>query len=187
MTDAPHPAVAIRGVTKRYGDIVACDGVDLDLHRGEVHGILGENGAGKSTLMRILIGLVEPDAGEIKIDGRPRRITDPQTAAALGIGMVHQHFSLVVSDPAAASATTTRIGSEPPPSDVAAAATMTSPGRTGTMLSTSGAPNTTSISSHHDTTQSSAIDQTRAIGDAPERTGGITPRFPPWSSETPWR
>ena len=95
MTDAPHPAVAIRGVTKRYGDIVACDGVDLDLHRGEVHGILGENGAGKSTLMRILIGLVEPDAGEIKIDGTPQRITDPQTAAALGIGMVHQHFSLV--------------------------------------------------------------------------------------------
>ena len=67
--DRLHPAVAIRNVTKRYGHIVACDGVDLDLHRGEVHGILGENGAGKSTLMRILIGLVVPDVGEIRIDG----------------------------------------------------------------------------------------------------------------------
>ena len=93
--DRPHPAVAIRNVTKRYGDVVACDGVDLDLQRGQVHGILGENGAGKSTLMRILIGLVIPDSGEIAIDGRVQRITDPQTAAALGIGMVHQHFSLV--------------------------------------------------------------------------------------------
>ena len=95
MTNTPTPAVAIRNVTKRYGDIVACDGIDLDLRRGEVHGILGENGAGKSTLMRILIGLVTPDSGEIAIDGSPRRISDPQTAAALGIGMVHQHFSLV--------------------------------------------------------------------------------------------
>jgi general nucleoside transport system ATP-binding protein len=95
VIDAPHPAVAIRNVTKRYGEILACDGVDLDLHRGEVHGILGENGAGKSTLMRILIGLVTPDSGEIAIDGTVRRITDPQTAAELGVGMVHQHFSLV--------------------------------------------------------------------------------------------
>ena len=93
--DRLHPAVAIRNVTKRYGHVVACDGVDLDLHRGEVHGILGENGAGKSTLMRILIGLVSPDSGEIRIDGARQEITDPQTAAALGIGMVHQHFSLV--------------------------------------------------------------------------------------------
>ena len=93
--DRPHPAVAIRNVTKRYGDIVACDDIDLDLHRGEVHGILGENGAGKSTLMRILIGLVAPDSGEIAIDGTVQRIADPQTAAALGVGMVHQHFSLV--------------------------------------------------------------------------------------------
>ena len=95
MKDAPHPAVAIRNVTKRYGEIVACDGIDLDLHRSEVHGILGENGAGKSTLMRILIGLVAPDSGEIAIDGTVQRITDPQTAASLGVGMVHQHFSLV--------------------------------------------------------------------------------------------
>jgi simple sugar transport system ATP-binding protein len=93
--DRPPPAVALRGITKRYGDIVACDGIDLDLHHAEVHGILGENGAGKSTLMRILIGLVTPDGGEIAIDGALQRIADPLTAAALGIGMVHQHFSLV--------------------------------------------------------------------------------------------
>jgi simple sugar transport system ATP-binding protein len=93
--DRPPPAVALRGITKRYGDIVACDRIDLDLHRAEVHGILGENGAGKSTLMRILIGLVTPDRGDISIDGAPQHIADPLTAATLGIGMVHQHFSLV--------------------------------------------------------------------------------------------
>jgi simple sugar transport system ATP-binding protein len=60
-----------------------------------VHGVLGENGAGKSTLMRILIGLVSPDRGTISIDGKAQHVADPQTAAALGIGMVHQHFSLV--------------------------------------------------------------------------------------------
>ncbi len=67
----------------------------LDLHRGRVHGVLGENGAGKSTLMRILIGLTTPDAGHLEIDGEHRHIGDPLAAAALGIAMVHQHFSLV--------------------------------------------------------------------------------------------
>jgi simple sugar transport system ATP-binding protein len=95
IADRPPPAVAVRGITKRFGDIVACDGIDLDLHRGHVHGVLGENGAGKSTLMRILIGLVTPDRGTVSIDGSERHIADPQAAAALGIGMVHQHFSLV--------------------------------------------------------------------------------------------
>ena len=74
---------------------MACDGVDLTLRAGQVHGVLGENGAGKSTLMKVLIGLVQPDEGRVLLDGVPRRIPDPQTAAALGIGMVHQHFSLV--------------------------------------------------------------------------------------------
>ena len=89
------PAISVRGITKRYGDVVACDSIDLDLHQGEIHGLLGENGAGKSTLMKILIGLVEPDQGRIDVHGRPESITDPRRAAALGIGMVHQHFSLV--------------------------------------------------------------------------------------------
>ena len=91
----PAPAVELSGITKRFGGVTACDGVDLSLHRGMIHGILGENGAGKSTLMKMLIGLVLPDAGEIRIDGRPCQIHDPLTAASLGFGMVHQHFSLV--------------------------------------------------------------------------------------------
>ncbi len=89
------PAVELTGITKRFGAVVACDRVDLSLHRGQVHGILGENGAGKSTLMKVLIGLVVPDAGTIAIDGERCQIRDPLDAADRGIGMVHQHFSLV--------------------------------------------------------------------------------------------
>jgi simple sugar transport system ATP-binding protein len=89
------PAVELIGITKRFGQVTACDGVDLALHRGHVHGILGENGAGKSTLMKVLIGLVLPDAGQIRLHGVPVQIVDPIDAAARGIGMVHQHLSLV--------------------------------------------------------------------------------------------
>ena len=93
--DSLNPAVRLRGIEKRFGSIVACDRVDLTLQRGTIHGILGENGAGKSTLMRVLIGLVLPDGGHIEINGVRQRIDDPLAAAELGIGMVHQHFSLV--------------------------------------------------------------------------------------------
>jgi len=93
--DGFAPAVELRDITKRYGSVTACDGVDLVLRRGRIHGILGENGAGKSTLMKMLIGLVLPDEGSIRIDGTPQRINSPLDAATLGIGMVHQHFSLV--------------------------------------------------------------------------------------------
>ncbi|MEZ5175045.1 MAG: ABC transporter ATP-binding protein [Acidimicrobiia bacterium] len=82
-------------MTKRFGPTVACDQVDFSLRRGEIHGILGENGAGKSTLMRMPMGLVLPDEGTITIDGSEQFITDPKAAAELGIGMVHQHYSLV--------------------------------------------------------------------------------------------
>lgn len=94
-TAAPTPAVELQSVTKSFGAVVACDSVDLVLQRGKIHGILGENGAGKSTLMKILIGLVLPEQGRILIDGQPQQIRDPLDAASLGIGMVHQHFSLV--------------------------------------------------------------------------------------------
>jgi len=82
-------------VTKRYGSVTACDSVDLELERGRIHGVLGENGAGKSTLMKIMIGLVVPDAGTITVHGDRVNLRDPIDAAKHGIGMVHQHFSLV--------------------------------------------------------------------------------------------
>ncbi|MBI4883707.1 MAG: ABC transporter ATP-binding protein [Actinobacteria bacterium] len=89
------PAVELIGITKHFGQIVACDRVNLTLRRGQIHGVLGENGAGKSTLMKVLIGLVLPDAGEVRLHGRTVQITDPVNASAHGIAMVHQHFSLV--------------------------------------------------------------------------------------------
>lgn len=89
------PAVQMRGVTKRFGGVTACRDVNLSLHEGEIHGILGENGAGKSTLMRMLMGMLQPDAGSIAIDGEVRRFKAPAEAAKWGIGMVHQQFSLV--------------------------------------------------------------------------------------------
>ena len=89
------PAVRLSSISKSFGAIVACDQVDLTLWRGRIHGILGENGAGKSTLMKVLIGLVLPDGGTIEVDGERCQIRDPHDAAARGIGMVHQHFSLV--------------------------------------------------------------------------------------------
>jgi general nucleoside transport system ATP-binding protein len=85
----------LQGITKSYGSVVACDAVDLAVSQGEIHGLLGENGAGKSTLMKILLGLVHRDAGVIMHGGVPAEISNPQTAAALGFGMVHQHFSLI--------------------------------------------------------------------------------------------
>jgi simple sugar transport system ATP-binding protein len=94
MDDDPR-VLELRGMSKRFGSVVACDDVSLDLRRGEIHAILGENGAGKSTLMRMVIGLILPDSGTIFIDGDPCRIPDPVDAAEHGIGMVHQHYSLV--------------------------------------------------------------------------------------------
>jgi len=85
----------MRGIVKRFGDLVANDGVDFTLASGTIHALLGENGAGKTTLMRILYGLALPDAGEILVDGRRVEIRSPSDAIAAGIGMVTQHFSLV--------------------------------------------------------------------------------------------
>jgi len=89
------PALELRGITKRFPGVVANDGIDFDLRRGEVHALLGENGAGKSTLMNILYGLYRPDEGEIRINGAPVTMGSPKEAIEAGIGMVHQHFMLI--------------------------------------------------------------------------------------------
>jgi general nucleoside transport system ATP-binding protein len=89
---AAPAAIECRGVHKRFGTIRANDGVDLMVAHSTVHGVIGENGAGKSTLMALLYGHFPPDAGEIRIRGRPVRLRSPKDAIAAGIGMVHQHF-----------------------------------------------------------------------------------------------
>ncbi|MCR5346651.1 MAG: ABC transporter ATP-binding protein [Fretibacterium sp.] len=87
--------VEMRGITRRFPGITACDGVSIQIRKGEIYAILGENGAGKSTLMSMLFGMIEPDEGEIYIRGKRERIDSPRRATQLSIGMVHQHFCLV--------------------------------------------------------------------------------------------
>ncbi len=91
------PAVVGRGVTKRFGELLANDRVDITFSLGEIHAVLGENGAGKSTLMNILAGVCEPDAGEVRLFGRAVHFRNPREAIRAGIGMVHQHFALIPS------------------------------------------------------------------------------------------
>src|SRR5271155_4353529 len=94
MLPGACPAVELRGLTKRFGDVVANDGVNLQVQAGSIHGLIGENGAGKSTAMKILYGMFKPDAGEIFVRGECCVWTSPSAAIARGIGMVHQHFML---------------------------------------------------------------------------------------------
>ena len=88
-------AVEMLHITKRFPGIIANDDITLQLRKGEIHALLGENGAGKSTLMSVLFGLYQPEEGIIKINGKEVKISDPNDANDLGIGMVHQHFKLV--------------------------------------------------------------------------------------------
>ena len=91
------PRLSVSHLSKRFGALVANDDVSLAVAPGELHCLLGENGAGKSTFSACLYGLLEPDAGEIEVDGRQVELSRPARAIAAGIGMVHQHFVLVPS------------------------------------------------------------------------------------------
>src|SRR5581483_9965937 len=93
MTDGT-PAVELRELTRKFGNVLANDGVNLRVQAGTIHGVIGENGAGKSTAMKMLYGIFRPDSGEIFVHGKKCVWTSPATAIAAGIGMVHQHFML---------------------------------------------------------------------------------------------
>ena len=86
--------VQMRNISKRFPGVVALDGVDFSIPRGEIHALLGENGAGKSTLMKILSGMYQPSSGEILIDGKLVEIANPKDALKYDIGMVYQQFTL---------------------------------------------------------------------------------------------
>jgi len=88
-------SLELKGITKKFGSLVANDQINLKVEKGEIHAILGENGAGKSTLMNIVYGLLEADSGSIFVDGKEVAIKEPSDALNFGIGMVHQHFMLV--------------------------------------------------------------------------------------------
>lgn len=89
------PVIEMKKIVKKFGDFVANDGINLTVHAGEIHAILGENGAGKSTLMNVLYGLYRPTSGEIFVKGEKLEIDSPKKAIEAGIGMVHQHFMLI--------------------------------------------------------------------------------------------
>ncbi len=93
--ESQKKVVEMRNITKRFGNFVANDSINLTVKKGEIHALLGENGAGKSTLMNVLFGLYQPEEGEIYINEQKVFIDGPNTAIKLGIGMVHQHFKLV--------------------------------------------------------------------------------------------
>ena len=89
------PLLTMRGVIKRFGGVQALRGVDFDLKRGEIHALLGENGAGKSTLMNVLSGVIEPDGGEMLLEGAAIRFSDPRAAQAAGVATIFQELDLV--------------------------------------------------------------------------------------------
>jgi len=91
----PKYAIELKGITKRFGTVVANNNIDLSVKRGEILALLGENGSGKTTLMNMLSGIYHPDSGSVFIDGKRVVINSPEDAKKLGIGMIHQHFKLV--------------------------------------------------------------------------------------------
>ncbi len=93
--DESTVVISMKDIVKKFGDFTANDHINLTVHKGEVHAILGENGAGKSTLMNVLCGLYKPTSGQIFINGKEVQFSSPKNAIEMGIGMVHQHFMLI--------------------------------------------------------------------------------------------
>ena len=91
------PAVEMLNITKRFPGVLANDDVTITVDQGQILGLIGENGAGKSTMMNMLYGLFQPDEGVIKLFGKEVRIQSPNQAISMGIGMVHQHFMLMIN------------------------------------------------------------------------------------------
>jgi len=112
------PLLRLSGITKTFPGVVANRDVSIELHAGEILGLLGENGAGKSTLMNIVTGLVRPDAGAIELNGQQVHLRNTQDARQLGIGMVHQHFMLVPTMTVAENVALGMQARRPPMSDV---------------------------------------------------------------------
>ena len=90
-----NSAIELRGITKRFGKVIANDNISLEIRKGEILSLLGENGSGKTTLMNMLSGIYQPDGGEIYSEGKRVTIRSPKDAYSLGIGMIHQHYHLV--------------------------------------------------------------------------------------------
>ena len=109
--DGREPSIEAAEIVKRFGPLVANDRVNLRAYPGQVLALMGENGAGKSTLMNVLSGLLQPDEGEIRLNGQPVRFRSPRDAIERGIGMVHQHFMLI---PPLTVAENVVLGHEPP-------------------------------------------------------------------------
>ena len=95
LPETKPPLLSLCGIVKRFPEVLANDHINLDVHAGEVHAILGENGAGKSTLMKVLYGFYHPDSGSISMNGIPVKLRSPRDSRRLGIGMVFQQFSLI--------------------------------------------------------------------------------------------
>ena len=95
LREGSPPLLELRGITKSFPGVIANEGIDLVVQRGEAHAVLGENGSGKSTLMKVIYGYHAPDSGSIFVDGKPVRLGSPAAGRRLGIGMVFQDFSLI--------------------------------------------------------------------------------------------
>ena len=94
MAETSEHFIELKGIRKAFPGVLATDDVDLAIKRGEIHALLGENGAGKSTLVKMIYGILKPDAGEISFNGSILDIKNPAHARELGVAMVFQHFSL---------------------------------------------------------------------------------------------